>query len=439
LKPFLRGQPATREEFDGLVAYFQDGLLTYKESEGSLALYPGLPSNHPRIADRMEGFSRVAPLLAVWLRNDGSRNIQQAHQARQLLVEGIVHGTDPTSAGYWGQFKTGDQRIVEASDVALSVWLLRDSLWRELSHHVQDNVAQWLLQVNDKPIPDNNWHLFVTYVNLVVHSLGYKADIEGAQEHYARFRQFYRGNGWFSDGPGMRFDYYNSWAIHYQLFWIDQVQPEFDHSFITTALDEFASQFQYLLGPDGFPIMGRSICYRMAISSPLILDQALQRPSVPPGVARRALDVTWQYFIRNGGVSGGNMTQGYCGADARVLDSYSGPASCLWGLRSLISALYLTPSAPFWTEPEQPLPVERSNYVIQLPPTGWTVRGIKPSLIVIERPSGLRVGPLKAENSLLVYFDRLTTGAHRPANEDAKYDLREYRSDTPFCDCVRPR
>ena len=435
LAPFLNGQDASRKDFDGLVAYFQDGFMAYKEPDGSLANYPGLASEHPRIADRVEGFSRIAPLLAVWLRANGSENSVQAQRARQLLMDGIVHGTDPKSPGYWGRFEQDDQRIVEASDIALTVWLLRDTLWQQLPSSTRNYTIEWLLQVNDKVIPDNNWHLFITFVNVVVKALGYQADSNGALQHYTRFRQFYRGDGWFSDGPGMKFDYYNAWDIHYLLFWIDQVDPSFDHAFIGDSLDRFATRFQYLIGPEGIPILGRSVCYRMAVSTPLILDQYLAKPSVPPGVARRALDVTWRYFIRNGGVSGGNITQGYCGADPRVLDNYSGPASCLWGLRSLISAYYLAPSSPFWTEPEQPLPVERANYAIPIPPTGWTVYGSMPSLIVLKRESGRSSIPLKSENRLRSYFDRLTDRANRPENEETEYELQEYRSDAPFCGC----
>lgn len=437
LKPFLENRPLSRSDYDGLEAYFQSGLSTYLEPNRSLVRYPGLPSNHGYLRDRVEGFSRSAPLLAVWLRGNHSPDSEQARQARRSLIDGITNGTNPASAGYWGTIGHSDQLIVEASDIALTIWMIRDSIWPELPLEVRNNAINWLLQVNGKRVPDQNWHLFVTYVNLVVHSLGYQADMENAWNHYARFKQFYRGDGWFSDGPGMRFDYYNAWGIHYELFWIDQVSPSYDHEFIVTALDQFAGQFQYLVGPQGLPIMGRSICYRMSISTPLILDQLSRHPLVSPGVARRALNETWRYFIRNGGVAQGNITQGYCAADARVLDSYSGPGSCLWGLRSLISALYLDATSAFWTQPEEPLPVEKGDYAIQMGPTGWTVRGTKPELIVIEKTTGKASAQFKLGSIRRQWWDRVTNNATRDTNEEAKYGLREYRSDYPFCDCKR--
>ncbi len=441
LKPFLDDRVPSREDYDGIVEYFQDGLVTYREPNLALVRYPGLPSNHGPLRDRVEGFARVAPLLAVWLRDNPTSNSIRARQAREILIDGITNGTDPQSPGYWGQIHDDDQLVVEASDIALTLWLLRDSIWPQLPLKTRNQAAQWLLQVNGKQIRDNNWHLFVVYVNLVVDSFGYPADMKNARDHYDRFKQFYLGDGWFSDGPRNQFDYYNAWGIHYQLFWIDQLSPSWDHEFITTSLDDFSKTFQYFIGPEGYPVIGRSICYRFAISAPLILDQQLPHPSVPAGVARRALDVTWQYFIRNGGISNGNMTQGYCGADSRVLDPYSGPASCLWGLRSLISALYLEPSSTFWSQPEAPLPVERSGYEMKIPATGWTVTGTKPDTIAIVNPSGGRSSAriLKTERPILAFYDRWTGTSHRGDMYELKYDLREYRSDRPICDCIAPK
>lgn len=439
LEPFLGDSTPGREEYDGIVEYFQDGLLTYRESNRSLVRFPGLPSNHGPLRERVEGFARVAPLLAVWLRNHPASNTLRARQAREILIDGITYGTDPQSPGYWGRMHDDDQLMVEASDIALTVWLLRDSLWAQLPTRTRDHAAHWLLQVNTRHVPDTNWRLFAIYVNLVMNSLGYPADMKDARVSYDRFKQFYRGDGWFSDGPGEHFDYYNAWGMHYQLFWIDQVNPSWDHAFISAALNDFARSFQYFIGPQGYPVMGRSICYRFAISAPLILDQMQPHPSVPAGVARRALDVTWRYFIRHNGISNGNMTEGYCGADSRVLDPYIGPASCLWGLRSLISALYLNSSSAFWTQPEEPLPVEKSDYEIKLSVTGWTVIGKKPGTIIIVNPSGRPpVRLVKAEKPIHAFLDRWTGTSHRGENYDIKYYLREYRSDKPICDCLVP-
>ena len=85
----------------------------------------------------------------------------------------------------------------------------------------------------------------------------------------------------------------------------------------------------------------------MAAPSPLIFGQQTDPDEVPPAEARRALDATWSYFIQRDSLKGGNVTQGYCESDPRILDNYSGPASCLWALRSLILAYSMSSDSAF--------------------------------------------------------------------------------------------
>src|ERR1019366_7266751 len=218
------------------------------------------------------------------------------------------------------------------------LWLFGDGVWRQLTQTQQSNVVAWLRQVEGERGFDNNWHLFPVFVGALLNRLGVASDREDALRHYARFKDFYRGGGWFSDGPGQIFDYYNAWSIHYQLFWLNQVDPTWDPSFISQTRREFLETYQFFFGPRGFPIIGRSVCYRMAAPVALVFGQEYDSDIVTPGEARRALDVTWSFFIQHGGVRSGTITQGLCGPDPRILDNYSGPASCLWGLRSLIVA-----------------------------------------------------------------------------------------------------
>lgn len=436
LAPFEGHGPIAQKDYLRLAIYFENGFLAYRDPDGSTASYPGLQSSHGHRMDSIEGFTRMAPLLAVCLRSRSDASPAELDRTRQVLLDGWNNGTDPDSSGYWGSIHDNDQRVVEAADIALSIWLLRDSLWLELPVRTRERVFQWLLEVNHKQIPDNNWHLFVTYVDVVAASLGYPADMNEARSHFDRFRSFYAGGGWFSDGPDRRFDFYNAWGIAYQLFWLQQVAPDFAGDFIPNAIDAFAQNLQYLVGPEGIPIMGRSVCYRMAIAAPLILDQAFAKPSVHASVAHRALDTTWRYFIQHGGVTAGGITQGYCGSDARLLDNYSGPASCLWGLRSLISALYLSSSDRLWTAPEEPLPVEQADYTVTFPGPGWTVVGRKPDVIVIHTGSSVSTDTLESEPRWKAALDWLLDKAHRPENLRAKYDLAQYRSDRPFCGCA---
>lgn len=213
------------------------------------------------------------------------------------------------------------------------------------------------------------------------------------KQHYERFREFYRGDGWFSDGPGEVFDFYNAWAIHYLLHWYHEVDPTWDTEFIISAQREFLTTYKYLLGPCGVPILGRSICYRMALPAPLILGHVMHADQVTAGEAKHALDAIWRYFIRHGALARGNVTQGYWGADARILDNYSGPASCLWALRSLIAAFYYPEASALWGAQGDALPIEKGDYSIAIKAAGWRVHGTRSSSVIEVEKIGSSVAP----------------------------------------------
>ena len=170
----------------------------------------------------MEGFTRIAPLVAAWLYSGRPSRVELANQKTvdliEVLQQGLINGTDPGSAAYWGQVEDNDQRWVEASDVALVVWLTRGVIWDRLPRSRRLQIQRWLSTGLTRNVEDNNWHLFSTFVPLVLRDLGVSVDTVLAYQHFVRFKSFYRGEGWFSDGPGKAYDYYNAWAIHYQLY-----------------------------------------------------------------------------------------------------------------------------------------------------------------------------------------------------------------------------
>ena len=439
-RAFADAEPPSREHYDGLFIYFLAGYMAHASPRGASARYPGMPSANGPAMDRLEGFSRIAPLLAAWLHGGGEPVVRlpdgRSVDLAALLREAIVAGTDPASAEYWGDVKHWGQAIVEAADIALALWLARGSVWERLEAAQQAQVARWLVQVNGKRIPDNNWHLFVAQVDAVLGALGQPADAVEYRSHYERAKSFYRGHGWFEDGamPGRpSFDYYNAWGFHYQLQWLTRIDPTLDAHFIDESLAAFAAQYRYFIGPQGFPIMGRSACYRMAAPVALVFAQAAHPEVVSPGEARRAVDVTWQYFIRNGALSAGNATQGYFGADARIVENYSGPASCLWSLRSLIAAFAQPADNAIRTAAPEPHPVERGDFELSLAEPGWVLAGDMRTGSLTIRTGHTGDPPLEPHRLTDRVLTTLTGKPRRPKNEAAKYYRSQYGSSRPFC------
>lgn len=429
----------THAHYEGLFRYFVTGFAVRRSRLGAHADYAGMMSYNGPAADRLEGFSRMAPLLAAWLHGQRPQRVLLAEGTPvdlvELLTTGVLAGTDPASDEYWGDIRHWGQAIVEAADIALALWLAREQVWARFTRDERTRVARWLAQVNGKNIPDNNWHLFVVQVNAVLAALGEPHDDAAMEQHYQRAKSFHRGAGWFRDGeraeePG--FDYYNAWGFHYHLQWLRRMAPDLDPAFIDTALREFVGVYRHFIGPVGLPMLGRSACYRMAAPAPLLLAQATQPTVIAPGEARRALDAVWQYFLRRGAVRGGNVTQGYFGPDRRLLEDYSGPASCLWSLRSLVAAFALPEEHALWQAEPTPLPVERGDYRIPIAVLGWTVAGDRASGAITVETGQSGDPPLQDAGA----FDRLrglfTRLPRRPKNTAAKYERSSYDSRSPY-------
>lgn len=425
--------------YEHLFRYFLTGFLAYRTRERSMARYPGAPSHHGHLADDLEGFSRFVPLLAAWLAGGRPRTVESLFgrpvDLTAVLGDGILAGANPASRGYWGKSGDHDQRIVEAADVALALWLARDSVWAAFSVTERERAVAWLNAAAAGAVHNNNWHLFPILTSAVVKRFGYGTNFAMALRHYRRFKTFHRGDGWFGDGPIGPCDYYNAWCMHYALFWLNQMCSVVDRDFPSMALRAFVAGYRHLITPDGVPIMGRSLCYRMAVPAPLVAASLVMPDLVPPGQARRALDVVWRHFIAAGAVEAGTVTQGYFRTDLRLLDHYSGPASCLWSLRSLVLAFYAPPGHLFWTAPEQPLPIECGDFDIAIPSIGWRVAGESATGEVRILPgagNGTGGAALEPYGWRELLRDFRAGKPARPGNIALKYGLGCYGSRRPF-------
>jgi hypothetical protein len=349
------------------------------------------------------------------------------------LRRGLLAGTDPDDPAYWGDIEDYRQGIVEAADVARIVWLTRQKIWNLLSPTERAQVGRWLADVLDAKVMDTNWLLFPVTVGVILDDLGYAAEIP--RRSYDRFKQHYAGHGWFFDSMHPQvIDYYNAWGIGYELFWIRLVAPLFDGDFIADALIKSSDLVAHLISPKGLPIMGRSICYRTAVPAPMVALAHVDPQAAHTGLARRALDAVWLYFVRHGALRGGQLTQGYHGPDLRLVERYTGTGSCHWGLRSIVLA-FLNPSgSAFWTAREEKLPVEVADYDLDLGRIGWKVSGrVASGDVTIEIPANRAIDlPIVAYSPLRRVLEMVLMRPLRPYNHAVQYEQRYYSAVDPF-------
>lgn len=437
-------QPVPRAAYESVFRYAFEGFLAYRTPLGAAAHYPGLPSSNGRRSDGMEAFARMFPVAGSWLAAGRPDRVTAGGKELSLAAvfrQGVLAGTDPAGPEHWGDIEDNDQRIVEAADIALGLWLSRRQIWERLTDGERQQIARWLARGLQVEVYDGNWELFPTMVHTVLRALGVdtRAADERARTRYEHFKSSYRGNGWFFDPPN-GFDYYNAWSIHYELFWLDRIDPSFDPAFIRKTSAEFSGFIKHAFGPHGYPMMGRSSCYRMAATAPLLAATQLAPEQVSPGEATRALDATWRYFMQRDAMRDGTVTAGFCGTNLELVANYSGPASCLWALRSLIVALYLDDTAGrLLDSPRQKLPVELGDFELASTPPGWTLVGRQASgdvdLLIAANPADAqpalnRYGPLQR------FAEWITRKPRRPDNHAALYGRGRYSTEAQPVACA---
>lgn len=415
-----------------LTAYFVDSWVRSTSEDCTRAYFHGAFSYHDRDIDAIEGTTRFLPFIASVIVNPNFKEFkfekEKCCSLEEMFISAIVNGTDPCAKGYWGKIEDYSQLICEGADVALAVWIARDRVMGQLSTLQKQNLFSWLHECTSKRIVDNNWHLFRISILLILSKLNGEEFSDCSS--YERIKSFYVGDGWFSDGDEGNFDFYNAWAFHYSLFWLTQIDKDFDRVFISNANFKFCRTYQKFFTLKGFPLFGRSHCYRTAASAPLIASVLLENNAVEVGTVKRIFDQLWKFVIANGGVAKGVPTQGYLKKDLRFLDEYSGPASSLWGLRSLVLLIYAEKNKDILQTIDKPLSVEVGDYEEKVESIGLKIFGNKTKGTVNVEWSNRVDVPKFIEASRLRdrFKEFLSQRPQRPKNNIYKNHLKEYSS-----------
>lgn len=298
-------------------------------SQGSHVYYKGYPSSKGARIDAMEGCTRMLPLIAVY-----SKFVDNNSRYKNHIKESILEGTNRNSKWYWGDIEDYDQRFCEMHDVALTLWFMKKEVFQDLNDIEKKQIKVWLLNGMKAKIKDNNWILFLLLTQAVYDELYNETTFDFKK--LSEFLSFYQQHGLFTDGKDEDIDHYNSWAIHYTLFFIYRIKS-FD--FIPSIIVKGGSFYLDLISYDNYPLYGRSLCYKYALPT-----SALIRSFLTGKDKEKALSLTvklWKKFSRFDSFEYGLPSQISKTEDRYSIEPYIGPASSLWSVRSLIISILL--------------------------------------------------------------------------------------------------
>ena len=205
----------------------------------------------------------------------------------------------------------------------------------------------------------------------------------------SKVEEWYIGDGIYSDGPSFAFDYYNSFVIQpMYLECLEMISArQGGNSYLIRATDgkrntaknrmqevrkrmqKWSVILERFISPEGtFPVVGRSIPYRMAVLQPLAqlawrkqLPQELHNGQVRAAitaVANRMFYGQVENPLKNAKQkshnynSGGFLTIGFVGSHPNVADWYTNNGS-LYMTSLAFMPLGLPATDPFWTDPAE--------------------------------------------------------------------------------------
>ncbi|MFF6982282.1 DUF2264 domain-containing protein [Streptomyces sp. NPDC008343] len=331
------------------------------------ALYH-LPGDHEswsgRLSDGLEGYARTL-LLAAFRRDE---------TGLERYADGLTAGV----RGIWPRVEDRSQPLVEAASIALALRLTRPLLWDRLDDPVRQRAAAWLGDALTAEAWPCNWELFPVTVGGFLQEIGHEAEEsrKAIDRGLERIEKWYVGGGWYTDGDGRKFDYYNGWAMHlYPVLHAWLAQDERLLELYGGRLSRHLEDYARLFGGDGGPLhQGRSLTYRFATTAPLWLGALTGRTPLAPGETRRLASGALKYFLERGAVdANGLLTLGWHGPDEALLQGYSGPASPYWASKGFLGLL-LSADHDVWTAQEEPAPAEREDAVTAIIAPNWLVQ-----------------------------------------------------------------
>lgn len=318
----------------------------------------------------MECFGRLMAGLAPWLAlpDDNTVEGQMRKELRELAIKSYAHAVDPSSPDYLLWRKEG-QTLVDASYIAQSFLRAKEALWEPLDATTKARYIEEFTLLRRVDPPYINWLLFAAINEAFLLDVGATYDPMRMQVTVRKLREWYVGDGWYSDGQNtFHYDYYNSYVMHpmmvdvtetmdkHRLRWWEGKMSEVKAQAMKRC-QRYAEQLERMISPEGtFPPIGRSLTYRTAAFQPLAL-MALRHnlpTKVTPGQARAALTAVHKKIFADPSNFNekGFLTIGFVGHHPSLGDWYSNNGSMYITSLSFLP-LGLPADDIFWTAPAE--------------------------------------------------------------------------------------
>ncbi len=346
-----------------------------------------------RSGQTCDSVARLLPALAAAIAApQGAEAVEvegRSYDLTEVFLAAFRHGTDPSHPDFWQYARPdgGDQRQVESSILAWSLWLAADRVMDRFTAQERRNLQAWLESCTRFTGHTNNWKLFTAVNQAARLALAERwPEFSGSEEAFradlAPLERMYQGDGWYHDSlEGHEYDYYNFWVFaSHHLYWDMMVGERFPalRQIHRERLELFLRTTPHFFGGNGSHVLyGRSLIYRWAALTPLTLAHRAGLWPLSTGLLRRICNRNLAFLWEAGAWDQQNLKLRETmtpHSSREVCESYINNGHPYWGMQAF-AALALPPEDPFWTAPEEPLPVEAGDFSHLIQAPGILLRG----------------------------------------------------------------
>lgn len=334
-------------------------------SKGTLRENMPVESNAKDMAKRhavthLEAFGRVLVGIAPWLElgPDETPEGQLRAEYINMCTKAMANAVNPESPDYLN-FNNGRQPLVDAAFLAHALLRAPVQIWGNLDQTTKDRLVKELKSTRAIRPSETNWLFFSAMVEAALLEFTGECDPDRISYAFERFREWYKGDGWYGDGEQFHLDYYNSFVIQPMMMQILDIMSKYNlegHDFLEIELprySRFAESQERLISPEGtFPAIGRSLTYRFGAFQALsdVCYRHILPEHINPAQVRCALTavIRRQAVAQGTFDSNGWLRVGFCGHQPGIGETYISTGS-LYLCSAVFIALGLNESDQFWS------------------------------------------------------------------------------------------
>jgi len=322
---------------------------------------PKFDSRSPTVS-YLEAVGRTYAGIAPWLTlpDDETAEGLLRKKLRLQAVQGLDNCFAANSPDKLN-FSKDYQPIVDAAYLAQTFLRAPKALWEPLKTETKQAIVAAFKSLRNRKPFKNNWLLFGSITEAFLLSIGEQHDEARLNEGVDTLTAWYKGDGWYGDGPNLAFDYYNSFVIHPMM--VDTLAVMLDKKLVKQERYDLALKRmqRYVVGqermisPEGtYPPIGRSITYRTGAFQALSQVALMHKlpDTITPAQVRSALTKVKQnlYDVPGTFDAKGWLQLGFCGHDPEIADYYTSTGSLYMATLSFLP-LGLPASDEFWAAP----------------------------------------------------------------------------------------